>query len=115
MTKRIKIYDMDNKLEQYNQKRDFQKTSEPLGVAGAWGRPLNMSFSAIWQRQEHYDFRLEWQSALMSWAVPKGPSFNPQQKRLAVKVEDHPLDYRGNFEGVIPQRPIRRRNGYDLG
>lgn len=102
LTKRIKIYDMDNKLEQYNQKRDFQKTSEPLGVAGASGQALKYVVQRHMARREHYDFRLEWQGALMSWAVPKGPSFNPQQKRLAVKVEDHPLDYR-NFEGVIPK------------
>jgi len=88
-------------LKEYAQKRTFSKTPEP--------KPSKVSAPAgdffCVQRHHatrlHYDFRLEINGALASWAVPKGPSLNPADKRLAMHVEDHPLDY-GNFEGNIP-------------
>ncbi|MEA4969973.1 MAG: DNA ligase D [Candidatus Pelethousia sp.] len=90
------------KLEEYNQKRDFEKTLEPEGVpAGAKGE-LRFVVQHHMARRDHYDFRLEWDGALLSWAVPKGPSYNTRDKRLAIQVEPHPLEYR-NFEGTIPK------------
>ena len=93
---------MDTKLSEYNQKRDFERTSEPEGVAGESEEQLRFVVQHHIARKDHYDFRLEWNGALLSWAVPKGPSYNPRDKRLAVKVEDHPIEYR-NFEGIIPK------------
>lgn len=93
------------KLEEYNQKRRFDKTSEPKGQSQQDRLPkaeLRFVVQRHWARREHYDFRLEWNGVLLSWAVPKGPSYNPADKRLAVEVEPHPFDYR-NFEGVIPK------------
>jgi bifunctional non-homologous end joining protein LigD len=136
-------------LDEYNKKRNFEKTSEPRGykeigsgfpleaigikarerevikiedsmshtsetdsaepnsaeldIAGPdSAEPLRYVIQHHLARNDHYDFRLEWKEALLSWAVPKGPSYNPKEKRLAVKVEDHPIDYR-NFEGTIPK------------
>lgn len=91
------------KLKKYNQKRNFDKTDEPEGKAKR-GRKKNLVFAVQHHlaRRDHFDFRLEWNGVLLSWAVPKGPSFNPADKRLAVHVEDHPLDY-ADFEGVIPK------------
>lgn len=87
-------------LETYNKKRDFKKTNEPPGEIRQSGKHLQFVIQKHAARRLHYDFRLEWNGVLLSWAVPKGPSMNPRDKRLAVHVEDHPLDY-GEFEGVI--------------
>lgn len=88
-------------LDLYNQKRDFAKTTEPEGKPGRKGghRFLIQKHDAT---RLHYDFRLELDGVLKSWAVTRGPSLNPQDKRLAVEVEDHPVAY-GTFEGTIPK------------
>ncbi|HEX4297137.1 MAG TPA: DNA ligase D, partial [Devosia sp.] len=91
-------------LETYQAKRDFTKTAEPSGKRAGTRRGKALSF--VVQKHDatrlHYDFRLELDGVLLSWAVTKGPSTNPADKRLAVHVEDHPLDY-GGFEGTIPE------------
>jgi bifunctional non-homologous end joining protein LigD len=96
------------KLAEYKAKRDFSKSPEPTGGTDSKSASKAKKTDRFFCVQKHlashlhYDFRLEHDGVLLSWAVPKGPSLNPADKRLAMKVEDHPFDY-GEFEGVIPE------------
>src|SRR6185503_13660826 len=93
-------------LKEYQAKRNFAKTPEPSGAEKPRKAKKEKELFFCVQKHLashlHYDLRLEHKGVLLSWAVPKGPSLNPKDKRLAMRVEDHPLDY-GEFEGVIPE------------
>src|SRR5687767_1141421 len=95
-------------LAKYRSKRDFEKTAEPSGTAAAKrrARKREKKLEFVIQKHDasqlHFDLRLELDGVMKSWAVPKGPSLDPANKRLAMQVEDHPMDY-NSFEGTIPQ------------
>ncbi len=89
-------------LEEYRRRRDFGRTSEPRGAKVAAGSRTRFVVQKHSARALHFDLRLEWRGVLLSWAVTKGPSRDPSVKRLAVRTEDHPIDY-ADFEGTIPK------------
>src|ERR1700712_5036160 len=100
---------MNAGLDEYNRKRDFDATPEPSGSAKkkrASSKKAAHALQFCIQKHDasrlHYDFRLEIDGVLASWAVPKGPSLNPADKRLAIRTEDHPIEY-AVFEGIIPE------------
>ncbi len=95
---------MARKLSDYQSKRDFTVTQEPAGTLSPrrGAKRLRFCVQRHSARAEHFDLRLEYGGVALSWAVPKGPSFSPKDKRLAMRVEDHPVDYM-DFEGIIPK------------
>src|SRR5512147_2254563 len=95
---------MPDRLDRYRQKRDPRRTPEPFGRPGPVAPPEGLRLFVVQEhaaRRLHWDFRLELDGTLRSWAVPKGPSADPADKRMAVEVEDHPIEY-ADFEGTIP-------------
>ncbi len=97
----------EGSLDAYRAKRDASQTPEPFGGLGLpddpdWTKPRMFVVQKHAARRLHYDFRLEWRGTLISWAIPQGPSTDVAEKRLAVMVEDHPVEY-ADFEGVIPK------------
>lgn len=93
---------MARSLSAYRSKRDFKKTKEPAGKKQVKSKRPIFVIQQHAARAMHYDFRIEVNGVLVSWAVPKGPSLNPKVKRLAVMTEDHPIEY-AKFEGIIPK------------
>src|SRR5215210_7461667 len=96
---------MPDLLKKYKQMRDFGDTPEPASDRNRKKARQKLPIFVIQKHRAshlHYDFRLEMEGVLKSWAVPKGPSMNPKDKRLAMMVEDHPYDYR-KFKGIIPE------------
>jgi bifunctional non-homologous end joining protein LigD len=93
---------MRDRLRAYREKRDFARTPEPAGALRKQSRRRRYLIHKHAARRLHFDFRLEHDGVLLSWAVPRGPSLDPADKRLAVRTEDHPLDY-ARFEGSIPR------------
>ena len=95
---------MSEELDEYGAKRDFSRTPEPAPPATQLTKsgPLTFVVQKHTARRLHYDVRLEVDGVLKSWPVPKGPSYDPHERRLAVMTEDHPLDY-ASFEGLIPK------------
>jgi len=96
-----KLDSMARSLAEYQRKRDFSKTPEPKGTPEPTGQN-RFVVQKHWATRLHYDFRLEMDGVLVSWAIPKGPTLNPAEKRLAAHVEDHPVSYY-DFEGTIPK------------
>ena len=103
-------------LKTYRAKRDFSRTTEPSGEDKSENKSRPARVFVIqkhWASRLHYDFRLELEGTMKSWAVPKGPSFDPHDKRMAVHMEDHPISY-NRFEGEIPpgnMAPARSSSG----
>jgi len=97
----------DSPLSRYEKKRDFRATPEPAASPARLSRKRPKALSFViqkhWASRLHYDFRLELDGVLLSWAVPKGPTYDPSKMQMAIHVEDHPLDY-ATFEGTIPRR-----------